>query len=377
MKVLQVSNYFPPSVGGIEVLAYDCTQALEGCEQKVFCFNHVIGEGDRTDVVNGTEIVRAGCFAKVASQSLSASYGKLLKRTFRDFAPDVVIFHYPNPFAAHYLIKLLKKYPQCKFVLWWHLDITKQKFLGKFFKGQTRRLIARAKVIVATSPNYIEGSSFLREAKKKCVVIPSCVSDSRMDMPESVKEQAAKYREENKGKTICFAVGRHVPYKGMEYLVRASKFLGDDFAVWIGGSGPLTQKLKKSAAGDGKISFLGRISDDELKSRMLACDIFCFPSITKNEAFGLALAEAMACAKPAVTFTIKGSGVNYVSLNGVTGIEVANGDAAAYAGAIKKLAADGQLRKQYGDAARQRVMQNFTFGQFRENVAALMRKVAE
>ena len=45
--------------------------------------------------------------------------------------------------------------------------------------------------------------------------------------------------------------------------------------------------------------------------------IFCFPSITRNEAFGIALAEAMYCGKPAVTFTIEGSGVNFVSLDGV------------------------------------------------------------
>lgn len=372
MKVLQVSNYFPPSIGGIEVLAYECTQALEGYEQKVFCFNHV--KGDRTDVVNGAEIVRAGCFAKVASQSLSFSYGRLLKKTFENFKPDVVIFHYPNPFAAHYLIKLLSKHPECKFILWWHLDITKQKLLGKFFGGQTRKLIARAEKVVATSPNYIEGSPFLRTVKHKCTVIPSSVNSSRMDISDSIKKQAEEYRAENKGKTICFAVGRHVPYKGMEYLVRASKLLGDDFVIWIGGSGPLTDKLKKLADGDKKVTFLGRISDDDLKSRMLACDMFCFPSITKNEAFGLALAEAMACGKPAVTFTIDGSGVNYVSLNGVTGIEVKNRDVQAYAGAIKKLADDRSLRAQYGAAARERVLQEFTFEKFKENVNELLKQ---
>lgn len=50
--------------------------------------------------------------------------------------------------------------------------------------------------------------------------------------------------------------------------------------------------------------------------------MFAFPSVTKNEAFGVALAEAMYCYTPAVTFTIEGSGVNWVNLNGITGIEV-------------------------------------------------------
>ena len=86
----------------------------------------------------------------------------------------------------------------------------------------------------------------------------------------------------------------------------------------------------------------------ELKAYLAACDVFCFPSITKNEAFGIALAEAMAFAKPSVTFTIKGSGVNYVSLNGVTGIEVANGDVEAYAAAIRTLKEDAALREKFG-----------------------------
>ena len=88
--------------------------------------------------------MRAGCFAKISSQSLSFSYKKLLKREFKEFAPDVVVFHYPNPFAAHYLLKRLKKAPKTKLILYWHLDITKQKILGKLFKGQNIRLLERA-----------------------------------------------------------------------------------------------------------------------------------------------------------------------------------------------------------------------------------------
>ena len=109
MKILQISNYYAPHIGGIEQVAKDVTEAIEGHEQKVFCFNHE--KRNSVDIVDGVEVIRAGCFAKVASQSLSFSYGKLLKKAFKSFQPDVVIFHYPNPFAAHYLLKCLKKYP--------------------------------------------------------------------------------------------------------------------------------------------------------------------------------------------------------------------------------------------------------------------------
>ena len=143
----------------------------------------------------------------------------------------------------------------------------------------------------------------------------------------------------------------------------------------IGGKGPLTDSLKKEAAGDSKITFLGRISDEDLIAYYLACDIFAFPSITKNEAFGIALAEGMYFNNPTVTFTIPGSGVNYVSLNGVTGIECPNGNVEALAEAIKLLQKDKKLAQKYGEAANERVKRLFMFNQMKQSINSLINKI--
>lgn len=374
MKILQISNYYYPHIGGIEQVAQDCAEAFKGnYEQKVFCFNHK--RGNVQEEINGIEVIRAGSFAKVASQSLSFSYGKLLKKTFREFKPDLVIFHYPNPFGAHYLLKILKKYPECKLVVYWHLDIVKQKLLGKLFKGQNKRLLNRAEKIIATSPNYIEGSKYLSANRDKCEVVSCCVNSERMKISESDLAAARAIKEQNSDKTICVAVGRHVPYKGTEYLVRASKLLGEGFKIFIIGEGPLTKSLKKLAAGDEKISFLGKVATPELKAYLLASDIFCFPSVTKNEAFGIALAEAMCFKKPSVTFTVEGSGINYVSLNGVTGIEVENGNVDKYAEAINTLAENKQLCERFGQAAFERVQTLFTQDVIRNRLLSLVKSI--
>jgi rhamnosyl/mannosyltransferase len=104
----------------------------------------------------------------------------------------------------------------------------------------------------------------------------------------------------------------------------------------------------------------------------MACDIFAFPSITKNEAFGIALAEGMYFGKPAVTFTIEGSGVNYVNLDGVTGIECANGDSKAFADAIIKLRKDKSMYDKYAENAKNRVINEFMFDKFQDNVRKLI-----
>ncbi len=366
MKILQISNYIYPHIGGIEQVARDCINAMKDHEQKLICFNS--DKKTKIDKVDGVEVTRVGCQFKIASQSIAFGYKKELEFIMHDFKPDVVIFHYPNPFVARYLLKILKHFPKCKLVLYWHLDITKQKFLKMFFNGQNKRLIQRACKIVATSPNYIEGSKYLSSVRDKCVVIPNCVSDEKTVTSEIAKTRCEEIRSSAKGKTICFAYGRHVPYKGIEYLVRASKLLDENYVIFIAGSGPLTDSLKKLASGDKKVIFLGKISNDELIAHILACDIFCFPSITKNEAFGIALAETMNYEKPCVTFNIPQSGVNYVSLDGVTGIEVENRNVVAYAEAIMSLAESPELRAKYGKNAKERVQELFTFEKFKKNV---------
>ena len=372
-KILHISKYYYPFSGGTEQIARDVVLALKGeYEQKVIAFND--GKDDRTDIVDGIEVIKCGCFAKIAAQSLSTSYGKHLHQVMKDFQPDIVVFHFSNPFVAALLLRELKT-TKAKLVVYWHLDIIRQKYLRVLFASQNRRLLECAVKVIATSPNYIEGSQWLQSVKEKCVVVPNCINVERMSVTDDIQKRAEEIRTKNSGKTICVAVGRHTEYKGFTYLIQASKLLDGRFVIYITGTGELTEKLHEEANDDKKVVFTGRIDDMELKALILASDIFCFPSITKNEAFGLALAEGMYYGKPAVTFTIPGSGVNYVSINGETGIEVENRNAKKYAEAMKKLADDAELRGKYGDAGRKRVEENFLSTQFCENARRMFSRL--
>lgn len=357
-KILHIPNYFPPHIGGIEMTANDIVNSLKGkYEQKVICFS---GEKEsRVDNIDGVDIYRCGESIKILSQSISFNYKKTLKKLMKEFKPDIVIFHYPNPFVA----RLLLKYRKCDFklILYWHMDITKQKFIRKFFEHQNKLLLEYAYKIVSTSPNYIKGSKYLLKYENKVTPIPSCINEKRLKYNDTNLNKANEIKNKYSGKTILFAFGRHVKYKGLEYLIEAKKLLSDKYVLLIGGAGKLTNDLKLKAKDDKNIIFLGKISDDDLKSYFLACDIFCFPSITKNEGFGLGLAEAMYYEKPVVTFTIEGSGVNYVSINNLTGLEVENRNVIKYKDAIEKINNDNNLKEYLAKNAKLRVEENFTY----------------
>lgn len=364
-RVLHISKYYYPFRGGTEQIAQDCVNSLMGkYKQRVICFNDC--NQDKTDIIDEIKVDRCGVFATISSQGLSVSIGKRLKKVIEGFKPDIIIFHYPNPFVARYLLKYIPE--STKLVIYWHLDIVKQRFLKKLFVGQNKKLVNRADVLIATSPTYVDGSPYLSSAREKCKVVPNCINIERLQSSPEVEAKALEIKEQNKNKIICLAVGRHTEYKGFKYLIQAAHLLDDRFQIYITGKGEETENLKNEAGSDSKIHFLGLVDDVELKGYLSAMDIFCFPSITKNEAFGLALAEGMYYGKPAVTFTIPGSGVNYVSLNGETGIEVPNKDIKEYAGAMKELADNPQLREKYGIAGKKRVEENFLNTQFRENI---------
>jgi phosphatidylinositol alpha-mannosyltransferase len=106
------------------------------------------------------------------------------------------------------------------------------------------------------------------------------------------------------GPTILF-LGRHEPRKGLEVLLEAMAHLPREVRLWVGSDGPATEDLQRRYAGDPRVEWLGRISDEEKASRMRGADIFCAPSL-HGESFGVVLLEAMAAGTAIVASELPG-----------------------------------------------------------------------
>lgn len=379
IKVLQISKYYYPFLGGTEQVARDIATCFNlyanKIQQKIICFNEDVASNSfcckhnetLIDNVDGVEVIRCGYDVKISSQAISHIYERKLKEILDDFNPNIIIFHYPNPFVAHILLKYSNY--RFKLLIYWHLDITKQKFLKHLFYNQNIKLIERADKILGATPIHLNESEFSKFFANKKVILPYSIDVNNLKISEDEVTQANEIKRKYKNDKIVFFIGRHIEYKGIEYLIQvANKLKNEKIHYIIAGTGPLTDKLKRLSLKNENIEFVGKISDSQKRIYLYACDVFAFPSITRNEAFGIALGEAMYFEKPAVTFKIKGSGVNYLSLNGVTCIECENRNVDEYANAIRTLCNDSVLRKKLGKAAKNRIIENFTIEKFNENL---------
>lgn len=356
MKILHIGKFYSPIDGGIESINRFIVDTLfNDNEQRVLSFNST--RESKEENVGGVPVVRAGIYGVIASQPISVRYWSELCRYIRMFKPDIIHIHYPNPLGALYLLSCIRN--ENKLIVHWHSDIVAQKIMYSLVTPIERRLLKRADVVIATSPSYVQTSGALQRVKEKVTVIPCSIDEYRWQLKPGDEAKIAEIRARYGGKPIVFFIGRHVEYKGIQYLLEAEKLVKQDCVFVIAGQGPLTTELKTNYQSL-RIHWVGRLSDDEMRCYYHAASIFAFPSITRNEAFGVVLAESMYCGCPSVTFTIKGSGVNWVSLNGETGIEVHNRDYAAYASAIDRLLTDDILRDKLSKNAVKRVKDLFS-----------------
>ena len=174
---------------------------------------------------------------------------------------------------------------------------------------------------------------------------------------------------------VAGVVAQLIPRKGHRYLLAALPALlarHPRLQVLIFGQGPLEAELRAevNAAGlSSAVRFTGFRHD--LPRWLGGLDLLVHPA--DMEGLGVSLLQASAAAVPIVTS--RAGGLPEAVQDGVTGILCPPGDVAALTAAIDRLAGDPALRRQYGEAGRQRILAEFSIDRMVEGNLAIYHQV--
>jgi glycosyltransferase involved in cell wall biosynthesis len=346
-RLLHIGKYYPPHPGGMETVLRD----LVSHHSSILPVDVVVandGPTTETEILNGARITRVARYGTLASQPLCPSLPWKIAAS-----PETIVhLHLPNPWGAQ--AYLMSKH-RGKLVVTHHADTLGRPLLRKLVGGTMRKVMQRAAAIIVTSHSYIKSSEELADFRDKCQVVPLGIDLEAFgtnNLLESGRIQASY------GPVLILAVGRLVPYKGFEFLLRA--MTGIDATLLIIGTGPSQgslQDLIDTLGLQPKVHLLGRVND--LAPYYKASRMFVMPSISRAEAFGLVQVEAMASGIPVINTQIE-SGVPEVSLDGITGITVPPRSPEAIARAIRLLLENPGICESYGHAAVLRAREKFS-----------------
>lgn len=362
MKILHIGKFYPIR-GGVEKVMLDITAGLSarGIDCDMLCAS--AAGGPRTVRLNPHgSIFAVRTLRKMYATMISPAMIWRLRRIAGRY--DIIHIHHPDPMAA---LALRLSGFRGKVVLHWHSDILRQKKLLRLFRPLQDWLIARADTIVGTSPAYIAHSPWLTGVQHKCVCVP--IGIRPIPMPDVEKVEAL--RDSFPGKKIVLALGRLVGYKGFEFLVDSAQYLPDDYAIVIGGDGPLRESLQQRIdsqhLGD-KVKLAGFVADEDLPVYFYASSLFCLSSVERTEAFGVVQIEAMSCGMPVIATEIPGSGVAWVNAHGRSGLNVPPRNPVALAAAIVAATASANMHRTYRRGARLRYEEIFTETDMLDNI---------
>ena len=251
LRVLHVGKFYPPSRGGMEKVV----QVL--CEAElplVDCQVLVANDGPTTirESVHGVPVTRVAAWAKVGSVTVCPALPIWMRR----LRSDVVVIHEPNPVAlvAHALAR-----PKGRLVVWFHAEVVRPQWRYRaFYRPFLRRVLRLADRIIVASPQVAKYAEELKDFQAKCVVIPYGIDLETSAPSDPMQRRVREIRGDDAAPLVLF-VGRMVPYKGVDILLRALREVDDARAILVG-EGPLKATWQHLAA-DGIAQWCGDIEE--------------------------------------------------------------------------------------------------------------------
>lgn len=356
MRILQLSKYYPPTHGGLELVAEFFSRAARELGHEV----SVISLGKESLTYEGRfqeKVLQGREDIKLSSTPLSLAYLLQVRRQLLTGTPDYIFVHLPNPFA-HEIINWLRPIAsekKVKIVGVYHSDIVNQVHLRDAYNLHFTRHLKTYDSFICSSPNLQRSSEILSKLPEgKVKIIPFCVDHAALQKP--VKRPA-----NFQGKFI--AIGRMVPYKGYEFLIKTFNEL--PYELTLVGQGPLKAQLQKLAKPN--IRFVGEISEDKKFELLQSSDALIMSSINRAEAYGMTIVEAFSIGLPVIAANLD-TGVSFLVRDGITGLKFPINDVGALTDRVELLKSDRALQDKLSQGCLAFFLKELGYDAFRDNL---------
>jgi glycosyltransferase involved in cell wall biosynthesis len=314
------------NVGGVERVFAQVSRRLAARGHEVTLLCSTDGRPGRREQ-DGVQVVRE----RRRLTLLRAPVATLTRRL--PYTADVVQVAATYPFTTPAVLRRASRLG-IPSVLDFHFEPHLESGLGRLAARAYRRIgppaYRLADAVVVRSLAYAERSPSLDSVPRdRLRVVPNGFDPERF-------RPGGPFR---KGDYLLF-VGRLVPYKGLEVLLRALATARVGAPLLVVGDGPLRPSLQQLARRLGvEAHFLGAVPDRELPALYRGARLTVLPSVNRQEAFGIVLVESMACGTPVLASALPG--VEEVAQAG--GLTAPPGDADALAAQLRAALEPGRL----------------------------------
>jgi glycosyltransferase involved in cell wall biosynthesis len=230
-----------------------------------------------------------------------------------------------------------------------------------FFAGD-RRLAPRIDAMTACS--HFNAWQIAARYKRHPAVIYNGVDTARFN-PAARSDAVRRSLSPDPDAVLLAFAGRLVGWKGLGVAIDAiahPALAALPLRLALVGDGPERTKLDERVRrrdAQARVVFHPPVAHDEVPAIYASADIALFPSIG-DEAFGIAIAEAMSCGCAVIASHVGGI-PEVVGNEGHAGRLVAPGRVDDWVAAIATLVRDASARQALGAAARARIESNFTW----------------
>jgi len=385
MKILLISANFPPRIGGPATSVPELAKRLTEKGYEVHVLTVKFPGYEAHEMKDGYYIHRATNINKdpASSGTISnifsvGSMGILAHKIISKYDIDIVHAHDLNLSAAAGILSMCKKPLITKYTGDLSLEYlilsgkvsfediqdkyTKQSknlpFMVRFLDHFQKYLVKKSTIV--TAPSEFQKNMLLSQGVEEDSII---VLRNIVDTEKFNPNVSPVLEKKDKEKIILYA-GRLVPWKGVEYLIKAftkvRNVLGGSSKLLIIGDGPsrlklqmLSQQLRVADS----VIFTGKIPNSQVPGYIASSDIVVLPSL--YDPFPHNMLETLAMKKPLIATSV--GGIPEVVKHKETGYLVKPRNSDELVNAIEQLIDEEVLIKRISEKGYEHIIRNYSW----------------